>query len=227
MSKRLDACLAKGVVARERGIQFGDNFKKEWRDVEADEVDLGKEFVTDNAKDKLRWLQWAGIVERGRPSSLVLFRTKPKLTSRRAPGPGPIKKSDWYPMAKKWLKGRKILLHTDGARSYKLGLNRKNTLDGVIHDYVTHKPKKDGKFLRPKYVQLFAHSIDGSTTHTKGGTQIIDRCWQHIRKFVGRRSAAGSSQKRMDARVRAAQWAYWHQDDDLFLKVGEVFRRRC
>ncbi|CAK0789828.1 unnamed protein product, partial [Prorocentrum cordatum] len=104
MSKRLDACLAKDVVARERGIKFGDGPKQKWRDVEADEVDLGKEFVTDNAK---------------------------------------------------------------------LGLNRKNALDGVIHDYVTHKPKKDGNFLRPKYVQLFAHNIDGVTIGPTGTKAMI------------------------------------------------------
>eukprot|EP00959_Pyramimonas_sp_CCMP1952_P329583 6900249-Pyramimonas_sp.AAC.1 len=69
--------------------------------------------------------------------------------------------------------------------------------------------------------------MDGPTAHAKGVAQIIDRCWQQIRKFVGRRSAAGSSQKRMDARVRAVQWACWHQDDDLFLSAGEVARRRC
>ena len=82
-------------------------------------------------------------MERGRPQSLVLFKTNSKLTKPRAPGPGPIKKKDWKPMAKKYLKGRCILLHTDGARSYKLGIDRKDHLDGVVHDFVVHKPKKN------------------------------------------------------------------------------------
>eukprot|EP00959_Pyramimonas_sp_CCMP1952_P379483 7949190-Pyramimonas_sp.AAC.1 len=36
-----------------------------------------------------RWHQWAGAVRRGAPSSLVLFKTIPRTTKVRSPGPGP------------------------------------------------------------------------------------------------------------------------------------------
>ena len=74
MSKRLDVCRQAYVLKHETKIIFGaKNNGKNWYDVEADEVDLGKELQSNN---KVAWQQWAGIVERGRPASLVLFRTK-------------------------------------------------------------------------------------------------------------------------------------------------------
>lgn len=60
----------------------------------------------------------------------------------RAPGPGPIRKRDWKPIAHKHLLGRRVILHTDGARAYKM------KLDKVIHCNVVHKQKK--KIVRGK-----------------------------------------------------------------------------
>ena len=133
--KKLDAARMKYVMKEEKRIVFGKGGDGPWCDVEADEVDLGKEEVgdgDDSQTKKLRWEQWGGIVQRGEPSSLVLFKTNPELTKLRSPGPGPIRKQDWLPKAKRWLKGRCVFLHTDGARSYMIGVNRKNQLDGVI-----------------------------------------------------------------------------------------------
>ena len=65
MSQRLDLARTKFVVKEERKIKFGDPHGKEWLDVEADEVDLGKECVAES--ETIEWQQWAGIVERGRP----------------------------------------------------------------------------------------------------------------------------------------------------------------
>eukprot|EP00973_Karenia_brevis_P002457 331950-Karenia_brevis.AAC.1 len=48
-----------------------------------------------------------GIVERGRRETLVLHRLNPKRTSKRAPGPGAIRKRDWKPLADKFLKNRR------------------------------------------------------------------------------------------------------------------------
>ena len=210
-------------------IKVGDPDGKEWRDVEADEVDVGKELIEDSSSPhhgKVAWRQWAGIVERGRPSSLVLFQTNPKPTTVRAPWPGPIKKKDWEPAAERWLKGRNVVLHTDGARSYKIGINRKDFIDGVIHDYVVHKFKKqaNGMKQRAKYVQLFSHKIDGRFLYTKGGVQLIDRCWGHVRSHIGRRAIGSCSTKKFSDRVRAAQWTYWNMGEDLFLKTGELIR---
>jgi len=91
LSKHLDSARAAYVPEHESNIQ-------EWRDVEADEVDLAKEIYED--AEKLTWHQWAGIVETGRPSSLVLFRTNGKQT-------GPISKTNGN------------LLHNDGCEAAK------------------------------------------------------------------------------------------------------------
>ncbi|CAK9043074.1 Uncharacterized protein SCF082_LOCUS24686 [Durusdinium trenchii] len=49
---------------------------------------------------------------------------------------GPIAKRDWKPVAKKFLEGRSVILHTDGAKAYK------TKIPGVIHDNVVHKKKR-------------------------------------------------------------------------------------
>ena len=68
--------------------------------MEADEVDLGKEEVAKSVKSrgKVQWEQWGGLVE-----TLVLYRLRPKLTAKRAPGPGPISRRDWARIATKHL----------------------------------------------------------------------------------------------------------------------------
>ena len=78
------------------------------------------------------WKQWSGLVQRGKPKTLVLNRLNPPMTVKNAPGPGAIRKVDWLPLGVKHLKDRKVVLHTDSARSYKLKLS------GVVHDSVVH-----------------------------------------------------------------------------------------
>ena len=86
-----------------------------WLDLEADEVDIGRneEDEPSDANKPIAWEQWGGIVERGRRGSLILFRLDPKLAKKRAPGPGPIRKRDWVPLAKKWIGNAKVLSMTD------------------------------------------------------------------------------------------------------------------
>ena len=129
----LENARTRYVHLKEKDIVYG-----KWRDVEADEVDLGKGVVNEPVNENLciRWEQWGGLVERGRPSSLRLFRLSPALTDRRAPGPGPIRKQDWKPIAEKYLAGKGVILHTDGARPYKL------KLPDVVHCNVVHQKKK-------------------------------------------------------------------------------------
>ncbi|OLP94259.1 hypothetical protein AK812_SmicGene23735 [Symbiodinium microadriaticum] len=112
----LDIARARFVLAHEKRIQYGGSAR--WEDVEADEVDLGKGLVENYDKPKLntKWEQWLGVVQRGSPGSLRLIRLDPPLTKPRSPGPGPIRKRDWKPVAKQYLEGRRIVLHTDGAR---------------------------------------------------------------------------------------------------------------
>ena len=85
--------------------------------------------------ETIMWEQWAGVVQRGRPETLVLHRLNPKLTSKRAPGPGAMRRVEWKTLGEKLLKNRKVVLHTDSAKSYKL------TIKGVIHDRVVHCKK--------------------------------------------------------------------------------------
>ena len=111
-----DIARSQFVMEREKTITYG-----QWHDVEADEVDLGKgeDQNASSAVKKVQWEQWGGLVERGRPDSLMLFRLKPALTHKRAPGPGAIRKRDWAPIARKHLHNKQVILHTDGARAYK------------------------------------------------------------------------------------------------------------
>ena len=102
------------VRKNEQKIKFGNPGDGPWQDIEADEVDLRKEEVVgDGNVKKAQWNQWAGIVQRGKPSSRLLFKTTAKQTKFRAPGPGPISKRDWTPMAEKWLKGRWVFVHME------------------------------------------------------------------------------------------------------------------
>ena len=128
----LDVARAQYVVQQEKKITYGGN----WEDVEVDFFDLGK--LTDESLGprNTKWEQWGGLVQRGCPSSLCLFRLNPKLTTKRAPGPGPIKKVDWAVIAKKHLANRKVVLHSDGARAYTLKIPQ------VKHCNVVHKKKK-------------------------------------------------------------------------------------
>ena len=91
------------VQLMEKKIVFGAD--KKWSAVEADEADLGKEELikAGNGNRKVQWEQWGGLVERGRPHTLVLYRLTPKLTAKRAPGPGPITRRDWASIAAKRL----------------------------------------------------------------------------------------------------------------------------
>ena len=132
----LDIAKARYVVHKEKSIQYGG-----WKDVEADEVDLGKGIFPNPEKPthNTRSEQWGGMIERGNPKSLRLFRLQPKMTTQPAPGPGPIRKREWTSIAAKYLAGRGVILHTDGARAYKL------KVDQVVHCNVVHKKNKGQK----------------------------------------------------------------------------------
>ena len=108
----LDVARASYVVSKEKSITYGGK----WQDVEVDEVDIGKN--TDDTivgQCNTTWEQWGGLIQRGCPSSLRLFRLNPKLTKQRSPGPGPIRKRDWSAIGNRHLANRKVILHSDGA----------------------------------------------------------------------------------------------------------------
>lgn len=105
------------------------------------------------------WEQWCGIiVKRGNPSTLFLCRLAPKESGQRALGPGAIRKVEWAPLASKWLKDKKLILHTDAAKSYRCKVR------GLLHDNVVHCKKRvkvNGKWRwkRPTFVRLVTHAI--------------------------------------------------------------------
>ena len=140
------------VEAKEKEIQFGKAGRRQ--DIEADEATFDKMMTGSLA----HWEQWAGIVTRGCPESLVLMRLKPPPTTCRAPGPDAIRKIDWKPIAGKWLKDRNVILHTDSAGSYKA------KVPGVLHDSVAHQKKRvkvKGKYVwqPPIFVKLTTHKL--------------------------------------------------------------------
>ena len=222
MSKKLDFAKKAYVEKREKKIKYGQGQK--WKDVEGDEVDLKKELTDDGPKRKPAiWEQWAGFVERGAPETLRLDRLPTRRTSKRAPGAGPLRKRDYKPIADAHFKNKQIILHTDGAKAYRL------KVPGVWHDNVVHKAKKlkvKGKFIwvRPKYVKMYKHTMkDGTKVVVKCGTQIIDRFWSTARKYLKNRSFKVGS-PRMIARIRAAQWSYWNKDKDIWKMTGELLQ---
>lgn len=218
MHRNLDFARKAYVERVEKNIEFGGS--RAWRDCEADESVFRAKETEDGQKE---WEQWAGVVERGRPDTLCLWRTRSDLTDTRAPGPGAIKKCDWKPFLAKRLENRRIALHSDGARSYRL------RAAGVVHDRVVHskkRVKRGGKWvwLKPKFSKRVTHTLpNGSKLVVKAGTQIIDRAWQFIKRHIGSRTFKPRSPA-LAARVRSAQWCYWNKGKDQWRATGDMLR---
>ena len=159
MDKRLSEVRRTWVEQKQKTMKVGDGTS--WVDVEGDEATFCKTTVKDGDTEKpVKWEQWLGILERGRPESLILERLNPPRTAKRAPGPGAVRKVEWKPLADKLLKGRAVVFHTDSAKSYKL------RVQGIIHDNVVHAKKRvkiNGKFVwkAPTYVKVTSHRIPG------------------------------------------------------------------
>ena len=139
-----------------------------------------------------------------------------------APGPGAIRKTEWKPIAKRWLKDTNVVLHSDSARSYK------GKISGVLHDAVIHQKKKmkvNGKWVwkLPKYVTMKTHTLpSGKKIKTKAGTQVIDRAWKFLKERVkvNQNSKAGSVNIR--AKIRSAQYEYWRRGKDMWSCTGKL-----
>ena len=219
---KTDTMRQQYVELTEKTTEFGG--REEWMDAEADEVDIAKGLDPDKEDPKrpVVWEQWGGVVMRGFSKTLVLSRLNPSKTRKRAPGPGPTRKRDWTTFAKRRLAGRKIILHSDGAQTYKLRVK------GLLHDIAVHKKKRvivKGKFrwIKPKYSKIVSHRLpEGGKIHVKSGTQIIDRFWSHLRTHLKhRKKQPGSSTLRR--RIRSAQFTYWFRGEDLWTQTGNAF----
>ena len=166
----LEIARSRHVLQKQKEIHFGARHK--WCDVEADEVDIGKE--VDLQHKRAKWEQWGGIVERGQPSTLVLFRLPPKTTAVRSPGPGPITKRDWKPIAHKFLENRDVILHTDGAKTYKMKLSLR-LLAAVMSSRnrrkSTSEPDTNGVMLR-RMKLISARKLTYSTKGPSGSSGV-------------------------------------------------------
>ena len=152
-------------------------------------------------------------MKRGHPDTLVLHRLKPALAALRAPGPGAIRKTEWTPLARTWLQDKKVILHTDAAKSYRI---YRVKVAGVVHDNVVHckkriKVKGKWRWQRPTYVRMTSHRLPGTKKRmkVKAGTQTIDRAWRYLkdRIILDQHCRAGS--KRLRAKLRSVQYQYW------------------
>ena len=136
------------------------------------------------------------------PTTLVLTRLKPELSVKRAPGPGAIHKVDWTPLAGKRLAGRKVVLHTDSAKSCR------TKVSGVLHHAVVHCKKKT--LWAPQYVRVVSHKLPGGKAlKVKAGTQHIDRAWRFLKERIRRNQNVKAGSKAIQAQIRSAQYEYW------------------
>lgn len=224
MGTRLCNLRRKYVEEKEKNIDLGKGTK--WSDVEADETTFDRRNLGSLSPEKatpIVWEQWCGIVKRGHPESLILHRLKPQMTAVRAPGPGAIRKVEWMPLATKWLMNKKVILHTDAAKSYKCHV------PGVVHDNVVHCKKRiqvNGKWRwqKPTYVRIVTHKVPGQKRfiRCKAGTQVIDRAWRFLKDKVqlNQNCRVGSSALR--AQLRSAQYEFWHRNQDLWVATGAL-----
>ena len=158
--------------------------------------------------------------------AIAVFGFVHLIAVKRTPGPGAICKKEWEDLGNKLLKGRHVILHTDSAKSYTL------KIDGVIHDRVVHCKKRvqvkgTVRYQNPKYVALVKHHIPNTkkVLTVKSGTQVIDRCWRFLKDRISRNQHSKAGSKLLRAKLRSAQYEYWHKDDDLWLHSGVLCAR--
>eukprot|EP00971_Amphidinium_carterae_P310920 6178824-Amphidinium_carterae.1 len=132
-------------------------------------------------------------MERGRPETLLLIQLPVRKTRPPSPGPGPLRKTDWKPIALQYLEGSHIILHSYSAKAHDM------PSEDVVRDRVplrvVHQPKKvKGRWLMPK--DTYFHSIDlgsGQQVSVVAGTQYIDGMWGHLHSCVSTSHRSGFS----------------------------------
>ena len=136
-STNLDAARAKFVHRQEKTSTYGG-----WCDLEADEADLGKGLLDDSDGQKkgvtgMGTMGWFG----GRRPTRISAAIPPQSGSHQGSGTRP-KSHPQAAVADKRFLGRRVILHTDGARACKMKLGK------VIHRNVVHKNRR--KIVRGK-----------------------------------------------------------------------------
>lgn len=105
-----------------------------------------------------------------------------------------------------------MILHTDGAKAYKLALS------GVIHNNVVHKKK----WLVVNVKQTWALP-NGKEILVKAGTQVIDRFWGHVRAY-SKHAARRVGSCTLRRKIRVAQWTYWHRVENLWRATAKMLQ---
>ena len=179
--------------------------------MEADEASFDRTNVTKDLayKDAVKkgkcilWLQWSGMLARGKPSTLLLSRLNPKLTVKRAPGPGAIHKGAL---------GQEAPRGPQGGVAY-----------DVVHDAVVRcKKKVQGKgktttWTNPQYVRVAHHQLPGGKVlKVKAGTQHIDRAWKFLKERLRLNQHVKAGAQAIRRRIRAAQYGYWFRGQDMW-----------
>ena len=158
------------------------------------------------------------MVQRGRPSSLILIRLPDRTTGVRAPGPGPLRKRDWEPIFRRYIMGRQVVLHTDSARAYDA------YTQGIGKTRVVHQMKRDeeGNWHKPHFTQTERIKVsDDEMVSVVAGTQYIDGFWRILRQEI---LAHHGSDAVLGRRVRVAQWKYWTMHTDRWMALADTFK---
>ena len=126
----------------------------------------------------------------------------------------------WRPIGERYLKGKRIILHTDSARAYSL------CMDDVVHTVVIHQRKKltDTLWLEPSFVEKTILDLPGGGRFAvKSGTQTIDGWWTHLRRSLVNRGT--DDDDRIMKLVRLAQWRKWEQGKDYVTALAHVISK--
>ena len=194
---RFESHISTYVEKVQDGIELGDGL--DWADVECDEVTLDRRHI---GAEQVTWSQYLGLIQRGRPNSLILIR---------------LPEADWQPIHQKFIENKKIILHTDSARAYDAFTK------GIGKTRVVHQVKKDsaGNWVRPHFTKYEEVKVeDGESIAVMAGTQYIDGFWRILRQEV---LSHNGSNLALERRVRVAQWRYWTQRDDRWVALAATF----
>ena len=57
---------------------------------------------------------------------------------------------------------------------------------------------------------------------TKGGTQTSDRAWRYLKNRIKLNQQCTVGSPLMRAKIRNAQYEYWHRNADMWLAPGTI-----
>ena len=229
------AAVTKYVLKAQRRTKLGG--RPSYTQCEVDEVTLRGRRT--KCGRRITWYQYCGLITRGDRRSLVLEKMKVKSTWLKRHGEGkgqpasprPISKKEWLPIAKRWVQMRRILLHCDGARSYRFG-----KVPGVLTTHVKHKRPNPiyaaRKLMYLSHDQRLVHKRYAAKTPSerkavdkvwvKTGTQIIDNIWRQAKTKGIPKEMNTVSEHTLDSYVRELQWRHWNAEEDKWQCMGNV-----